>query len=1070
MTKSATGLRTVLSLMILSCLPVEARAGSRGAYIVEFRTEAAPGITSPGEPTETHARFRDDLATIEPGRPDAGSPGARIDREYWRLFHGAAIRIEEQGTIARILALPYVSNIHLDALVSSDGFAAEAGVRPAASHPAPTSGGRGIVVAVIDSGVDYNHPALGGGIGPGRRVIGGYDFINDDADPMDDNRHGTHVAGIIAARSAELTGIAPEVSLLAYKVLNASGQGPLSATIAALERAIDPNGDGDFSDRADVINLSLGTAGYADDPVAKAADRASALGAVVVAAVGNSGEEHAIASPALARTVIGVGAVDGGGRVAEFSARGPAAGTAAVKPDILAPGVLIRSTAIGGGALTLSGTSMAAPYISGIAARILEQHPTWSPERVRASIVASGYPVPDAPVMAQGAGRIDVPTALSSRLFIDATSLGFGAIDRTVETFVATRSIRLRNEQEVPVTVTAVIPDLPDGVRIIIPSPVLELPPGEDRELIVSLEVDTAVIDAGENPPFAVGGWLQIGSAPVYVPWSFVRAARVFTSYDRPFPQMVWSSSRLARGSFRPLDPYTFEALLEPGRYDLAVLGQSEGEVQVIIREDLDLDGDLDLPITSAEAGFEIRPEASDPSGGALNRITTGTHLYTLTGRLLHSAQDRRWSLELPEDFTSLRTSDFGSRWSLLLSETAVDISHGRMVVAQHPPVTDPEAQSVLRMLPGDYAEQHLAVHFPGDVAERNVWLLPRGVTRRIVEVGRRPEGIGIGNVPAEWAGTIWMSPEVHDDYASGVQIGLYTGDPVMQGTSAVVTPTIRRQQSGFISTRSMEPAPVPTETSSGDSLEWGAGTIWPSIAVDVIDVSPGKYTWSGAVTLLGDRNEIRRRETAKSAWRLLTSGGTVVTGGVLGLGSFFTEPSSSRRMEVLVASPETGNFESSTGRLDIVMSVTGDAEPPTLTSFGVMDHQGTVTRHLTTARSGKLVFSAADPKRTLEEALYQPIDEHATRAWARWPGNSGWTPLELRLTGEDAGRESDIGRPAAGFIYEADLEDAGVAGYASLRIEIRDRTGNLTTWTLEPAIRVQGFPAPRRRGVRRPN
>ena len=117
--------------------------------------------------------------------------------------------------------------------------------------------GHGIVVAIIDTGIDYTHPDLGGCFGPGCRVMGGYDFINDDSDPMDDMGHGTHVAGIVGA-SGVSTGVAPDVSFLAYKVLNESGFGSFSGIIEAIERATDPGDDPTTDDGADVINLSLG--------------------------------------------------------------------------------------------------------------------------------------------------------------------------------------------------------------------------------------------------------------------------------------------------------------------------------------------------------------------------------------------------------------------------------------------------------------------------------------------------------------------------------------------------------------------------------------------------------------------------------------------------------------------------------------------------------------------------------------------------------------------------------------------------------------------------------------------
>lgn len=119
--------------------------------------------------------------------------------------------------------------------------------------------GEGIKIAILDTGVDYRHPDLRGDCfgQPECKVVGGYDVMNKDDDPIDDQGHGTHVV-FIAAGNGGLKGVAPEAKIFAYKVLNEDGSGNYDDIIEVIERVLDPNGDRDISDRVDVINLSLG--------------------------------------------------------------------------------------------------------------------------------------------------------------------------------------------------------------------------------------------------------------------------------------------------------------------------------------------------------------------------------------------------------------------------------------------------------------------------------------------------------------------------------------------------------------------------------------------------------------------------------------------------------------------------------------------------------------------------------------------------------------------------------------------------------------------------------------------
>ncbi|MBI4404501.1 MAG: S8 family serine peptidase, partial [Deltaproteobacteria bacterium] len=238
--------------------------------------------------------------------------------------------------------------------------------------------GTNIKIAIFDTGIDYTHPDLGGCLGPNCKVMGGYDFVNNDKDPMDDASigHGTHVAGIAAGEGIK-KGAAPKARLLAYKVLNYQGAGSFDAIIRAIEYSLDPNQDGNFEDAPQVMNFSLGGQGGIDHPICLALDRAANF-SVVVAAAGNygasrwGGSSAWVIAPAAAIQSVAVAATDGTSTVASFSSGGPSESFTA-KPDIAAPGVNIWSTMPQGKYAQMSGTSMASPLAAGIVALIVQK-------------------------------------------------------------------------------------------------------------------------------------------------------------------------------------------------------------------------------------------------------------------------------------------------------------------------------------------------------------------------------------------------------------------------------------------------------------------------------------------------------------------------------------------------------------------------------------------------------------------------------------------------------------------------------------------------------------------------
>lgn len=275
--------------------------------------------------------------------------------------------------------------------------------------------GKGVTIATIDTGI-APHKDL---IYPNNRIIGFKDFIKKNNTPYDDNGHGTHISGIISSSGisskGKYKGIAPDAKILAVKVLDKEGNGKVSDILSAIQWVIYTK---DIYNTK-ILNLSLGTtAQYKErnDPLVKAANKAIENGLIVVAAVGNNGPNHrTILSPATGRYVISVGAIDDkrdpeaiDATVATFSSRGPTRDRVR-KPDLLAPGVNITSLSSKEytGYTVLSGTSMAAPIVSGAIALLLEKMPNLTHFQAKKMLEQSCFTLGKSP-FEEGAGILDI--------------------------------------------------------------------------------------------------------------------------------------------------------------------------------------------------------------------------------------------------------------------------------------------------------------------------------------------------------------------------------------------------------------------------------------------------------------------------------------------------------------------------------------------------------------------------------------------------------------------------------------------------------------------------------------
>jgi serine protease AprX len=372
---------------------------------------------------------------------------------------GARVGQVPDVSLAILAASPLIQNLSIDRPIVGANERTGATIGATTVRQNLGYDGAGVGIAIIDSGVAPSHDDLTAPGGAGR-VDHFVDFVNGFDTPYDDYGHGTHVAGIVAGNgfdsSGARSGIAPAAHLMVLKVLDGSGRGHISNVIAALDYAVALKDT--FNIR--VVNMSVATGvyeSYKTDPLTLATESAVKAGIVVVAAGGNNGrdsqgrERHGgVTAPGNAPWVLTVGASShmgtadrGDDNIAPFSSRGPAAIDYGAKPDLVAPGVGIESLSSPDSAfystrasyllsgtvatsylpyLSLTGTSMAAPVVTGTVALMIQANPSLTPNEVKAVLqyTAERYSGYDA--LTQGAGFLNAKGAVELARYLAAPS------------------------------------------------------------------------------------------------------------------------------------------------------------------------------------------------------------------------------------------------------------------------------------------------------------------------------------------------------------------------------------------------------------------------------------------------------------------------------------------------------------------------------------------------------------------------------------------------------------------------------------------------------------------------
>ncbi|WP_238598099.1 S8 family serine peptidase [Saccharothrix sp. ALI-22-I] len=472
---------------------------------------------------------RDTVPLIITGdQPQAG--GVQVTRALPTIGSVAArtAKSETAGTYQALVNDPGVKKIWLDGIrkPSLDRSVAQIGT-PTAWQAGYT--GKGVKVAVLDSGVDQTHPDLAG-----REVL--ERNFSEDPDTSDLVGHGTHVAATVASAGVKYRGVAPDAQILDGKVCSLDCAE--SWIVDGMQWAADQG--------ADVINMSLGGTDTPEvDPLEQAIETLSArTGTLFVVAAGNSGAPETLSSPASADAALAVGAVNRDDSIADFSSRGPRVGDGAPRPDITAPGVDIVAaksstgrigTPVGDKYVAVSGTSMATPHVAGAAALIAQQHPDWNGAQIKATLMASAKNNPALTAFDQGTGRVDLTKAITTTVTADPPSLALGLHKWPHDDDTPSgKEFAIRNAGAAPVTLDLTIDakgpgsaPVPAGVFTVSPATVT-VPAGGEAKATVTADPRAATADGAYSGTVVASG----GDVRLRVP---VGLNREVESYDVTF-------------------------------------------------------------------------------------------------------------------------------------------------------------------------------------------------------------------------------------------------------------------------------------------------------------------------------------------------------------------------------------------------------------------------------------------------------------------------------------------------------------------------------------------------------
>jgi hypothetical protein len=993
-------------------------------------------------------QFRSDLgilhqSTVSSLKINVGTP--LIKREFHKIFFGTAVQVP-RAMISQIASLNYVKKVHVDVQVQALLDHSVHQIHADSVWITLGTQGDSIVVGILDTGIDYFNIALGGGFGPGYKVIDGYDFVNNDADPIDDYGHGTHVAGIVAANSVSLKGVAPHAKLMAFKVLDQYGSGSESTVLAGIERTADPNDDGNPDDMVDVVNMSLGGSGSPDDALSTAVDNAVKLGITFCIAAGNSYNNFTIGSPGTARRAITVGGVDENDYMASFSSKGPNSSIYSIKPEVVAPGVNILSTLPNNSSGRYSGTSMATPHVAGVCALLKSLHRSWTPSQIKSALMSTALDLQQE-AMTQGAGRIDALKAAKAALFVIPSQLDFGLAGFT-PIWTTAETLWVSNHSSVSQSCTMSFDNLRSGISIGAAPSSFSVAQNDSQQIIVTLSVDNSQVSYPTWSSLTYSGNVYIRGTTdtLHIPWAFVKASKVTVTFDQPYASFALANPAYLIDDFRAewIDPYNAQFIAPEGTYDLFATFFSS-PMQHVFKEGLNIHDATNISVSSSDANYTIRQRGVDQLGQSISSAQYRSGIFTFV--FPDSSKLSSWTFMGFGD--SLLVSSCSHRCTITSGEFAC-MPPNNIYNIHYDTVQGVHVNVNLLNRPEELYVQKLKGVFPLQTKYREInfifwakftflnnWMYFGTTTTALT------------NFTGEWNGNLYLNRETTAEYSCLTSLLAFDEE----GTSSSrhywfesAPFTIIHDSIGmFFGIK--PPASLYLSPNGGTSVFGGAlgytDVMQSNNVYGISNIAAFPYFY-------GSLDELKDTSPYRATYSIYDSHGAVIVTDSLPRMTPIDVSPGEYRLEVnhkdYYVRDVQGNATLTT-RFDLRK---GDTNPPQISSLRLLNDDGLATDSLTVGEHATLIFSCIDYLNN-----YSSLEADSVKVYYRRYGTNGWNTLPITFWMLDTAVA-----PYRGLVFKADMTEATQfdSSGIDLKLVIQDKSANSTEWSLVPALSVGAF------------